>query len=352
LQPEHITTPGTPHLLRESKESTVSPATTLGRKGGAMNRKPRLGILCLFLISILASVGCSQDGPVNPDDTDSPGPGTYTFVMIHLEAGYKARIEDNLIIELPPEYLAMDFGWQAYLFETAQDLVQKADDHGFHLTLAFNPQWAEYFLLDGARADTVRQWQEREHEIAFHHHAYSPPDWNGYSNDPIALGDSLYLGDVDAGLDFVRSLATPASVTTAMIAGLPMDMPQSYDDTAEDLIFTGGNQYDSFEKYGELRSLRPTKVLNSGGGTVVRVAHRQLTMTSTAIPIQEALDIFKAEYSNMEHDEIYGIVFHCFEYLEDAAAYDEWFEFIENSGDSVRTVSEVVSDYEYDIPFE
>ncbi len=275
----------------------------------------------------------------------------YTFAMIHFEAGYKGRLDNDLPIDIPVEYMAMDFGWQEYLFDTAEKLVQKADDYGFHLTLAFNPQWAEYILLDSAKTDTVRQWQERGHEIAFHHHSLNHPDWNGYSNDPNATNNPIpFLGNVDAGLDFVRTLAAPTHVTTAMVGGLPVDMPQSYEDATEDLIFAGGGQFSSFELYGDLRSLIPTEIIKANGAKVTLVTHRQLTTIYRDFTIEEALEIFKAEYSGMQHDEIYGIVFHCYDYHEAEDIYTNWFEFIKNSGDSIKTIDEVISDYIYDIP--
>lgn len=61
-----------------------------------------------------------------------------TFVMIHFEAGYKGRLENNLPIDIPAEYMTMDLGWQEYLFKTAEKLVQKADGYGFHLTNSHN----------------------------------------------------------------------------------------------------------------------------------------------------------------------------------------------------------------------
>jgi hypothetical protein len=323
-------------------------------KGDVMDRSYRLSFLCLFLILSLALAGyassTNSSEAASPSEAEPAVSDTTTFVAIHFEAGYRGRIANDLPIELPPEYLEMEFGWQEYLFETAQNLIRKADDYDFQLTLEFNPQWAEYILLDSARTSTVRQWQEQGHEIAFHHHSLHHPDWNGYSNDPSALRDPLYLGNVDAGLELVRNLAAPAKITTAMIDGLPIDMPGSYDDTTENLIFTGGNQYDSFEQYGELRSLQPVKVVKANGGTVIRVAHRQLTWMNTEIGIEEILEIFMEEYENTQHDEIYGVVFHCFDYFVAPTAYDEWFEFIKNSGDSVRSVGEIISDYTYSIP--
>ena len=304
--------------------------------------------MILFLQITLMLSACSQT--TVPQTIEN---STYTFVMVHFEAGYKGRLDNDLPIDIPEEYLIMDFGWQEYLFETAERLVQKANGYGFHLTLAFNPQWAEYILLDNTKLNTVRLWQEQGHEIAFHHHSLNHPDWNGYSNDPNAENNPIpFLGDVDAGLDFVRNLAVPTNVTTAMVGGLPIDMPQSYEDATEDLIFTGGNQFSSFELYGPLRSLRPTKVIKNNGATAIRLTHRQFSILSNDFTVEEALNIFKEEYNNIQNEEIYGLVFHCYDYLEAEDTYNNWFEFIKNNGDNIKTVHEVISDYKYEIPIE
>lgn len=320
-----------------------------GFKVGFMKPQIRLRCLPLLLASPLSLLACIPDW-FESSCTSEELATANTFVMIHFEAGHKGRINNDLPIDLPAEFLAMDYGWQEYHFETAKALVKKADHYGFRLTLAFNPQWAEFILLDDSRKEIARQWQNQGHEIAFHHHAYKHPDWNGYSNDPTATRSLLFLGDVDDGLALVKKLALPASLTTVMISGLPGDMPQSCRDTPQDLIFTGGNQHDSFEQFGELRSLHPSKVVKLNGGTVIRVAHRQLTILSKEISIQKSLAAFKAEYNNMESDEIYGIVFHCFEYRQAEAEYNDWFEFVKDSGDQIRTIQEIVADYEYDIP--
>ncbi len=289
--------------------------------------------------------------PINANNNNRSN--KYTFVMIHFEAGYKGRLGNNLPIAIPEEYMAIDLGWQEYLFETATKLVQKANSYGFHLTLAFNPQWAEYILLDGAKINIVKEWQLQGHEIAFHHHPTGHPDWNGYSNDQNAVDNPIpFLGNVDAGLNFVRNLAAPTNVTTAMIGGLPIDMPYSYEETTEDLILAGGGQYSSFEQYGELRSLKPYKVEKNNGSEVTLVTHRQLTTILRDVTTEEALEIFKTEYNNIEPDEIYGIVFHCYDYHEREEIYNNWFEFINNNGDRVQTINEVISDYKFEIPIQ
>ncbi len=313
-----------------------------------MKEQNKLIVFSIWLFLSLIFIGCGS----NDTSTDVvKSEGKSTFVMIHLEAGYQGRLNNNLPIDIPNEYITMDFGWQEYLFDTAKKLVQKADDYGFHLTLAFNPQWAEYILLDNDKVNRIKQWQERGHEVAFHHHSVNHPDWNGYSNAPNAINNIIpFLGDVDVGLDFVKNLALPTNVSTAMIGGLPIDMPQSYKNTTEDLIFASGNQYSSFEQYGELRSLKPYKVIKDNGGKVTYVTHRQLTSILKDYTVNEALEIFKTEYNSIKNDEIYGIVFHCYDYHETEETYNNWFEFIKNSGDTIRTINEVVSDYKYDIP--
>ena len=304
--------------------------------------------MIIFLQIVLLLSSCSETTEPQPTNNSK-----YTFVAIHFESGYKGRLDNDLPIDIPEKYLTMDFGWQEYLFETSKKLILKADSYGFHLTLEFNPQWAEYILLDNAKINTVKQWQERGHEIAFHHHSLSHPDWNGYSNDPNAVGNPiLFLGNVDIGLDFVRNLAAPENVITAMIGGLPVDMPQSYENATEDLIFTGGNQYSSFELYGPLRNLIPTKVIKDNGATAIRITHRQLTTISNDFTLGEALNIFKTEYNNIQDEEIYGLVFHCYDYLEAEDTYNNWFEFIKDNGDTIKTVNEVISEYKYEILIE
>ena len=38
----------------------------------------------------------------------------------------------------------------------------------------------------------------------------------------------------------------------------------------------------------------------------------------------------------MQNDEIYGIVFHCFDYKKTEETYNNWFEFINNNGNNVK----------------
>ena len=302
--------------------------------------------LLIFLQISLLLISCGKTTEPIPTNNSK-----YTFVAIHFEAGYKGRLDNDLPIVLPEEYVTMNFGWQEYLFETAEKLVQKADDYDFHLTLEFNPQWAEYILLDTSKINTAKQWKEMGHEIAFHHHSLSHPDWNGYSNNPDALGNPVpFLGNVDIGLNLVRNLAAPENVTTAMIGGLPIDMPQSYKNTSENLIFTSGNQYSSFEQYGQLRSLKPYRIIKNNGAKITYVTHRQLTTVLKDFTPEEALNIYKAEYNSIQNEEVYGIVFHCYDYHEAEDTYNNWFEFIKNSGYSIKTINEVISDYIYDIP--
>ena len=93
-------------------------------------------------------------------------------------------------------------------------------------------------------------------------------------------------------------------------------------------------------------------VLKNNGAEITYVTHRELTTVLKDFTADEALEIFKTEYSNIQHDEIYGIVFHCFDYHETKETYSNWFEFIKSNGDEVKTISEILSDYKFDIPIQ
>jgi len=91
-------------------------------------------------------------------------------------------------------------------------------------------------------------------------------------------------------------------------------------------------------------------VVKSNGAKITYVTHRELTTVLKDFSVDEALEIFKAEYNSTQYDEIYGIVFHCFDYHEKEEIYNSWFEFINNNGDKVKTINEVIFDYTDEIP--
>lgn len=266
------------------------------------------------------------------------------FIMIHLEAGYKACREP---IDLP-DAVSPDVcttGWQEYFWPTVIELIEKADNYGYKLTLAMNPQWGEYIVKDGAHLDLVKQWKAEGHEIAFHHHQISHPDWDGYSNT-YSVGtntddDELYLGVVNDGFSQVASLVSPDSVISSAIGGLPQEYPSLMNSPW--VVFGTGNQFDSYSELGTESSLKPT-LTHTADRDYVNLTTRQLS-TGMQIPLPDAMFELEKQYSNMNSDEVFGIVWHEYDYYQAKDSYIQWFEFIKQKGNSVRTMSQISGEY-------
>lgn len=269
--------------------------------------------------------------------------------MIHLEAGYSARLRNDLPpgVSLPEAYRLKESGWQEYFWPTVVELVRKADEYGFKLTLAFNPQWGRFLLRDRARLALVRRWQRAGHEVGFHHHARNHPDWNGYSNDPDAVEDPLYLGTVDDGFSFVKDVAAPVIVVSGTLGRVPVDDPSLMAPPADkDLIQGVGNMRDSYPRYGPLRGLAPRRRFLPGKGChVVELTIRELSTVMNGLSVGAALPILQAQYAETGRNEVFGVVFHEFDYFRAPELYVEWFDFIKKRGDVVRTMSEVAEEY-------
>ncbi|MGM0601214.1 MAG: hypothetical protein ACQETH_15500, partial [Candidatus Rifleibacteriota bacterium] len=118
-----------------------------------------------------------------------------TFFMIHFEVT-SGMMLDNLIKKIPSMEGAdtRNLKYQQVLWPTAIKLINAANRCGHKLTLAFNPQWAEYILNSEDRTKLLRLWQQQGHEVAFHNHGYDHRDWSGYSNRPEVTNDPRYRG--------------------------------------------------------------------------------------------------------------------------------------------------------------
>ena len=86
-----------------------------------MKKQNKLRVFSVWLFLSFILIGCgSSDEATNIEEPEKKS----TFVMIHFEAGYQGRLNNDLPINIPNEYMTMDFGWQEYLFGTAQKLYQ------------------------------------------------------------------------------------------------------------------------------------------------------------------------------------------------------------------------------------
>ncbi|MBU4267665.1 MAG: hypothetical protein KJ808_02295 [Acidobacteria bacterium] len=304
-----------------------------------------VGIAALSILTAIIMTGCRGHESAPIDNTSG---AKRTFIMIHLEAGYRSCKENNLPpgLSIPDDFRLKDLGWQEYFWPTVIELVQKADEFGFKLTLALNPQWAEYILEDNAKVNLVKTWQENGHEMAFHHHGFDHPDWNGYSNRPEAENDGLYLGIVNDGYMFVENLASPYRVSSGTHSDLPLDFPSQMDIPNADIIFAEGNALDSYPQLGTVKSLKPYREPKPNGGFRVHLTIREYS-TVMQISLDEATPILKEQYKNMSGDEVFGIVWHEFDYYRSKDKYIEWFKFIQEQGDKVQTMENINASYFY-----
>ena len=62
------------------------------------------------------------------------------------------------------------------------------------------------------------------------------------------------------------------------------------------------------------------------------------------VSLEEALPILQDQYRAMKKDQVFGIVWHEFDYFRAKDTYIQWFDFIKKNGDSVKTMQELASD--------
>jgi hypothetical protein len=307
-----------------------------------------------------AAVDAGHDGDVDAPAIDANDAGLSKrshFIMIHLEAYHKGPTDPDFsstILDVPSPFRDEPLGYQRYVWPAVQQLVADADEFGFKLTLAMNPQWSDFILADSTREALVQSWRQVGHELAHHHHPANHPDWNGYTNDASLSHDPLFLGTVSAGYDLVARLVPTGTLRTAMIGGLPEDMPiDSWKRVNGQIVLTSGNQFDSYPDGPEpLAPLRPFEdpkppELGDPEGTIVVLNHRELGTTNHRT-IEEAIEAYQHQYLGLQPDEVFGLVFHGFDYLKARDRILPWFEFVAEEGGSVKTIHEIVATYPYE----
>lgn len=109
------------------------------------------------------------------------------------------------------------------------------------------------------------------------------------------------------------------------------------------VIYGEGNQYDSYPQLGAVRSLKPTKT-QMPQGDLVKLTIREFS-AGMNISQEEAFPILQYQYRNMQKDEVFGIVWHEFDYFLAKDSYIQWFDFIKANGNSVKTMKEIATQY-------
>lgn len=307
-------------------------------------------IIIIFVLIIVIIIRLVFFAPLENDNgkpINNNKPAKQTFVMIHMEAGYQASKNNDFptSLSIPEEYRLKPLGWQEYFWPTLKDLVKEANKYDFKLTIAFNPQWAEYILQDNTKIVEIKNWQKNGHEIAFHHHHKQHPDWNGYTNSKDSINNPLYLGSVNDGFSYVNELAKPESVISSTMGGLPDDFPSLMSELSNGLlVFGSGNQLDSYQVNGKIKSLKPVKRSIPNLGIIVELTIRELSNVMN-ITINEAAPLLKKQYLDINEEEVFGIVFHEFDYFLKKDSYIDFFNFIKEQEGKIETMSVIAKRY-------
>ena len=299
-----------------------------------------------------------------------------TFVMIHLEAGGDSRFkifQDILKKELKSEYVINNrsLAYQKALWPTVVKLIQLADKYDFKLSLALNPQWAEYILKDNQKIELIRKWVHNGHELAFHHHGINQIDWNGYSNrsknnhfknteDRFTkkLDSDSYRGSAKQGFDQLKQLTLKIDqsykVQTGCITDTAIDKPH------EISILTKGStifEKDFISKPEAIQLPNKQKIywlnhyqLGSNFNTVMNpnsYSDKQNLQKS-----KEDLEKIKNNYNKAQNDEVVGIVFHAFDYYRAPQLYALLFKYLDSKNQRVKTIRTVLKQYTNTFPIE
>ena len=256
-----------------------------------------------------------------------------TFVMIHFEVGaYHWPWFKNVA----PNSTVRNLDYQKALWPAAIKLVNLADKYGIKLTLAFNPQWAEYILKDPEKVKIVRGWQSEGHEIAFHHHGFEHLDWNGYSNIKTqeVLNDPRYRGTVEEGFAYVKRLAAPYEVTVGTLTDWQTDLVDGIK-----IMTIGGGRHGN----GISDAVSEPDVININGKNITIIKHGFLESTyRNNSKTDSLLEEFKKLYLETGDNKIFGIVSHVHDYYRYPQALEGWFKFLKEQKAEVKRVSEVI----------
>ena len=231
-----------------------------------------------------------------------------TFLVVHFEVG-----EDTKSLEFQNRY------WAVVI-----DFIRLAEKYGARLTLQFNPQWAEYILLDEERHELLKRWRQAGHEIGLHHHGYDHGNWNGYTNRAGKEKDIRYRGNTGDMMEVMGRLVCPGKLLSGTISDEEIDYPEciKYDTEGVRIGHAGR---------------KPVKVT---------LSDRQVIQFGMACMSYDGdIESFRDEYRKSGRGDVFGVITHESDLARNTARFEEWFEFVRSNKQSIRTVSEIAADY-------
>ncbi len=260
------------------------------------------------------NLGQGDDSTENSDDVvqddllKSTPENVIAHIGVHMETA-----EDQLNLEYQETY-----------WEDIQELVSLADNYEFKLNLEMTAQWADYITLDQDRLALVQEWQVNGHEIGFHHHGISHPNWDGYTNDESYTDDEGYIGDIDLMMDTIRSVSIDGIISTGSGTDEETDWPE------ETIYQTVGIPSQNCCLVARVESSEIDGVLKLG----VRGYETDKPGVASLDDIEEAiLTVVDGEYI--------GITLTDVGFAEHNSEIEELFSLLENYNVSVLTVGQI-----------
>ena len=303
-----------------------------------MNKKIFIAVIVILLIAAGIGAYFVFQKPAFPEPITPPviKEQTSTFLMVHFEVG---GADFPWYKEIAPGADNRNLKYQEALWPIAVKMIEAANSKDFKLTLCFNPQWAEYILKDERKIEAIRQWQNQGHELAFHHHGYDHPDWNGFSNsnDPKVKNDKRYRGRADEGFAYVKKLAAPDKVITGTVTDASNDLPEDILINTYGGVREGTVRWEDAISGPEIRIVKDREIVQIGHGFLESYYRNN---QKTAALLEE----FKKEYEKLQSGKIFGVVLHEHDFYRYPDAFLQWLDYIDSKGDQAQTVKQIVKE--------
>ncbi len=233
-----------------------------------------------------------------------------SFLAIHFEVGGDTK----------------NLAHQEALWPAAIDLIDLAGQYNAHLTLQFNPQWAEYIVKGPGRLYLLRSWRQQGHEVGLHHHGYDHRDWNGFTNRVGKEVDPKFRGSIQDMMKLVSRFVGADHLVSGTITDEESDYPESITYDTEGI------------RICHARSI-PKRVNLGGNNKIIQVGMAFLSWEGD-------IESFKREYEKAKRNEVFGVVTHEKDFAKNPTIIEAWMRFIKSEGARITTVSQLIAKYQ------
>lgn len=233
-----------------------------------------------------------------------------SFLVIHFEVGSHTESLEHQVLFWP----------------AVADLVTLANQYKIDLTLQFTPQWAEYIIRNQSKLGLLKRWQHQGHEVGLHHHGYDHGDWDGFTNRKGKEDDPGYRGNVRDMMKLMKQLVYPNQICSATITDEEFDYPKDIKYDTEGIHICHARS-------------RPKRVALGDNSEVIQV-------TMAFLSFEGEIESLECEYEKSQENEIFGLVTHEKDFAKNPEIIEEWLRFIRSRGETIKTVSEIIPNYQ------